>query len=49
MTSDASFGSTEVMEKGLEECKEAVDVRVMILAMELAKYKLDLAGVQEFR
>jgi hypothetical protein len=41
------------MEKGREiwyvECKEPVEVRVMTVAMELAKYKLDLACVQEVR
>jgi len=53
MTSDASVSSTQVMEKGHEiwyvECKETVEVRVMTVARELAKYKLDLAGVQEVR
>jgi len=41
------------MEKGHEiwyvECKQPVEVRVMAVPMELAKYKLDLAGVQEVR
>jgi len=41
------------MEKGHEiwyvECKESVEVRDMTVARELAKYKLDLAGVQEVR
>jgi hypothetical protein len=41
------------MEKGHEilymEFKEPVEFRVMTVALELAKYKLDLAGVQEVR
>jgi hypothetical protein len=41
------------MEKGHEtwymECKELVEVRAITVARELAKYKLDLAGVQEVR
>jgi hypothetical protein len=38
------------MEKGHEiwyvECKEPLEVRVMTVAMEIAKYKLDIEGVQ---
>jgi len=41
------------MEKGHEiwyvEWKEPVEVGVMTVARELAKYKLDLPGVQEVR
>jgi hypothetical protein len=31
------------------ECKEPVEVRVMTVAMEIAKYKLDIEGVKEVR